>query len=136
MIKYTTVMRKNPINKEVNYYATMVPVVPMDFDQLVQNIADSTTLTEADLRAAFAAAKGEIIKALRDGKSVRLDQLGTFRPTIASDASVSREEVSAKNIKRVRVVFTPSTAIKEGLSLTSPYVTFTKVNAAEPEAAV
>lgn len=42
-----------------------------------------------------------------DGKSVQLGEFGIFRPTIKARSANTAEEVTASNIVRKRIVFTP-----------------------------
>ena len=42
-----------------------------------------------------------------DGKSVQLGEFGIFRPTIKAKSAVTAEGVTASNIVRKRIVFTP-----------------------------
>ena len=49
-----------------------------------------------------------IIDAMKDGKAVRLGDLGSFRPTITADGVADLKNCNASLIKRVRVRFTPS----------------------------
>ena len=44
---------------------------------------------------------------LDDGKSVRLGDFGLFRPTITGKSADNEEDVTASNIVRRRIVFTP-----------------------------
>jgi predicted histone-like DNA-binding protein len=44
---------------------------------------------------------------LDDGKSVRLGDFGLFRPTITGKSADNEEDVTANNIVRRRIVFTP-----------------------------
>ena len=60
------------------------------------------------VRACLDALEWAIVDAMKDGKSVRLGDLGSFRPTITADGTTELEKCNASLIKRVRVRFTPS----------------------------
>ncbi len=71
---------------------------------------------------------------LDDGKSVQLGEFGTFRPGIRAKAASTEEDVSAENIYRKRIIFTPGTALKDVMSkvsvtrFTTPDTDYTKSN--------
>ena len=59
----------------------------------------------------------EVRNALVDGKSVRLGDLGSFRPTLSSRSALSADAFLPANIKGVRVRYVPSAALKNDLKL-------------------
>lgn len=76
------------------------------------------TLSESDVAAVLEALEHVIIDALKQGKSVRLGTLGSFRPTIAVVKSREHEEdVSASDIKFLRCRFTPSGKMARSLMM-------------------
>lgn len=82
----------------------------------------------------------EVIAALKDGKSVRLGDLGSFRLTISSEVVATVEEAKKKGtslIKTVKVQFHKSVAMDEALqkkSLSFNYLeSVSDSAAAEPE---
>ena len=70
------------------------------------------------LRVKSPEAAMEVCDALKQGKSVRLGTLGSFRPTIAVVKSREHEEdVSASDIKFLRCRFTPSGKMARSLMM-------------------
>ncbi len=122
MITYVKKAKKNPISKEVKYYAQISATQPLTVEEIIDSIQQENTLTEVDIRACLVAFKQAVIKGLRDGRSVRLEGLGSFRPTISAMGCPAREMVTARTIKAIHVRFTPSSQIKAGVSLTNPLV--------------
>ena len=78
-ITYKVVKCRNPKYPEVNYFkGTAVKTGDYDFNDLAEDIAESTTVTKADCLAVLAAIKPKIKKALLAGQRVVLSELGSF----------------------------------------------------------
>lgn len=117
MIEYKVVERENPVTRQKLFYAQVADVKPVTLDKIVDLIEKRSTVSSADVKAVLDALQYEIKNALEDGKSVRLGDLGSFRPTIASRSAGSAEEFLPSNIKAVRVQFTPSSKLKSDLAI-------------------
>ncbi len=124
MITYIKQMKKNPINKEVKYYAQIAPVNVVNLDEVATRVSRCCTVTSHDIKAVISALQEQLIDMLRSGQSVRLGDIGSFRPTITSEACDSPEEVTAKSVKGIRVRFTPGCVMREGLALNNSLVRF------------
>ena len=116
-IKYRIVEQQNALTKTLQYFARVEPVEPLDLDDIAEGIEKTSTVSSADIKAVLDALQFEVIRALRAGNSVRLGDLGSFRPTLSSRAALSREAFTAANIKGVRVKFTPSARMESELKL-------------------
>ena len=123
MLKYTLISRKNPITKEYLYHATLLPVVPIRLSELAQEVSDACTLTTHDIKAVISALEERIYKALRNGQSVRLGDLGSFHPTLSSSGTPTEEEFSAENLRGVKVRFVCSSKMRYEMGLNNPHVT-------------
>ena len=78
-ITYKVVKCRNPKYPEMNYFkGTAVKTGDYDFNDLAEDIAESTTVTKADCLAVLAAIKPKIKKALLAGQRVVLSELGSF----------------------------------------------------------
>ena len=115
MINYKVVERENPLTQEKMFYAMADTVTPMTLDEVAELIEKRCTLSSADVKAVLDALQFEVLHALLDGKSVRLGDLGSFRPTVSSKSANSADEFDSSNIKRVRVRFTPSAELSDRL---------------------
>lgn len=114
-LKFTVKGIKNPQTNETAYYAQVAPVTVMDIDDVVSQIEKRSTLTEPDIRGVILDLQYVVIQALKAGYSVRLGDLGSFRPTIHSSSASSADEVSSSHILKVNCVFTPGAKVKKGL---------------------
>ena len=82
-------------------------------------MAHATTATPSDVKAVIDAMEYEIIEAIKDGKSVRLGTLGSFRPTLSSEGAATAEAWSPSMAKSVNVRFTQGSEMKKALRLGS-----------------
>ena len=108
MIQYVIRSMKAPTTGELKLYPMIAPTGTMTKNQVIDVIERTTTLTSSDIKACLDALEWAIIDAMKDGKAVRLGDLGSFRPTITADGTTELEKCNASLIKRVRVRFTPS----------------------------
>lgn len=115
MITLKPIGRKNPQTKEVKYYPTQAETSPLDIESVAEQIKDNSTFSRGDIKATLNALQKSVIETLLAGYSVRLGDLGSFRPTIRTRSAKTKAEASANLIERVHVHFTPSTNIKRKL---------------------
>ncbi|MDY4030279.1 MAG: DNA-binding protein, partial [Alloprevotella sp.] len=88
------------------------------------------TVTEHDVKAVLSALQEQVIYSLSDGHSVRLGDLGSFRPTLSVYTFDTPEEVTAAGIKHVRTRFTPGTRLVAAMRTgAGSGLTFAKVSA-------
>ena len=116
-LKYRIVERQNALTKTLQYYAQVEPVEPLNLQDIAEGIEKTSTVSSADIKAVLDALQFEVIRALRAGNSVRLGDLGSFRPTLSSRAALSAEAFTAANLRRVRVQFSPSARMESELKL-------------------
>ena len=133
MIKYNVIPRKNPINKEVKYYAQMAPVTPVTLGDVAEAIASNCTVTRHDCKAVLSALQEQIALNLRNGNSVRLCDLGSFHPVMKSSGALSADEFSTSHIKGIKVAFNMSSQMRYMLSKQNPAVKFEVVKPEEQQ---
>lgn len=126
MLKFHSVARKNPVTKEVKYYAQADESVPVTLAEITERVEKRSTVSSADAKAVLDALQFEIKEALLDGKSVRLGDLGSFHVTLASEGTDVPEELTADKIRIVRVRFTPSSRLRRWLDRSAGDVKFQK----------
>lgn len=99
----------------------------MKLPALVKSIEKITSLSSADVKGCLDALQHEIITRLKDGKSVRFGDLGTFRVSMQGKGSATAEEVQVDKIKNLKVVFTPSGLIAKSIEVGAPDIAFERV---------
>jgi predicted histone-like DNA-binding protein len=80
-----------------------------------------------DVKAVLSALQEHIAQHLRNGNSVRLGDLGSFRPVLKSSGALSADEFSTSHIKGLKVSFVMSSPMRYLLSKQNPNVTFQMV---------
>ena len=108
MIRYVIRSYKNPRSGQVKLYPQIAPTVPVLRKQVIQRIEKTCTLTSSDIKACLDALEDVVVDLLTQGCTVRLGDLGSFRPTLAAEGTTDPDECNASLIRRVRVKFCPS----------------------------
>ena len=113
-ITYRVSKTKNPNGEEgVNYYAAKaVKTSDYTFDELAEDINNSTTVTQADAFAVLKSMKKLIKQALLAGRRVVLSDLGALRMSLVgkcySEEQMNEKDFSpASKIKGIKVNFRP-----------------------------
>lgn len=127
MIKFKPIARKSPVDKSVSYYPTTETPEARSLKLITDEIAQTCTLTRADIVACLAALQQVIINHLKDGRSVRLGDLGSFRLSMRGEGSPTAEEVKSEKIKSIRVLFTPSGALQSTFRVGATDISFQRV---------
>lgn len=127
MIKYNVKEGKNPRTGAAMFYAMAAPVTTIKLEFLAEEISQECTVTAHDIRAVISAMEEKIIGHLQNGQSVRLGLLGSFCPTIHSDAARTSGEFTNANIKGIGTSFTPSSTMKYQLAAGNPKVQFQRI---------
>ncbi len=89
---------------------------PVSTEQVAQRLATESTVAPADVMAVLQALSGVMGDYMAQGRSVRLDGIGTFYFSADSKGNGvdAPEKVSVNQIKGVRVRFTPQTNFRLG----------------------
>ena len=112
-------LRKNPQDKKAagKYYAQVVLAPEMTQRQIIDQIADRCTVTGSDVKAVLDALMTVIKRNLANGSPIRLGDLGSFRPSVSGIGSENVDKFTASNVKKARVIYVPSTEIKEAVAM-------------------
>lgn len=98
---------------------------PIDTKKVAERLAQISTVSKADVAAVLAELPGVLADYMSQGKSVKLDGLGTFRYTLATKGVETEDAFDfQKQVKAVRVQFTPQRegAVTRGATATRPLV--------------
>ena len=107
---------KSPRSGIVAYYPQISEIgSPINIEQICAQISTVCTASPADVKAVLNALQDAIITFISDGQSVRLGDLGSFRVTLISQPSDTKDEVTEANIENVHVVYYPSVNLKKSL---------------------
>lgn len=131
--KFKLIERRNlgADNKEVprKFYAQAVNNGYVAFDELCLEIAESCTLTSADVKAVLDRMNYMLDKHLKAGRIVQFGEIGNFRFALGSTGSVTEKGFTTAQIKQPKIVFSPGSLLRETRQLTA----FEKEAAADAE---
>ena len=123
-MEYVIRPKRVPATNKIRYYMLVAPVKPVELADIAARIERTSTVSSADIKAVLDALQYEVREQIKAGHSVRLGDLGSFRPTIACRGMDKAEDLTVRNIKKVRVKFTPSATLEKELS--PAFVSFSK----------
>ena len=121
-ITYKVTKCRNPKNPDVDFFkGTAVKTGDYNFNDLANDIAESTTVTKADCLAVLAAIRPKIKKALLAGQRVVLDELGSFIIGVTGKCynadQMALEDFSPSSmIKGWHLIFRPEARLKRELA--------------------
>ena len=93
------------------YPQVVVVGKPATTDQVAARLAQISTVSRGDTYAVLKDLGGVMASFMAEGRTVKLEGVGTFYYTIDADKGIAKpEEVTAEQIKGVRVRFIPETS--------------------------
>ena len=99
------------------FYASPVHNGEISGNALIEAVKNvSGSLTGANICAMLYAMEKAVITGLKEGKIVRLGDLGSFRVTINSEGKDTAEEITANAVKKAGIIFTPGKRTQEMLN--------------------
>ena len=84
---------------------------PVSTKELCQYIADSTTASASDVMAVLLSLPKVMELYLKNGRSVKLEGIGTFRYKVSAEMVDKESEAGESLIRDVRVQFTPERTV-------------------------
>lgn len=117
MVRFKVVGRANPLDRNApkKFYPSLIATEDVTFEDLAEEVSDSSTLNAIDCRAVLYAMEKYMVRHLRSGRCIRFGDVGTFRLSATSTGADTEAEVSAGQILRTRVLFRPSAALKRSI---------------------
>ncbi|MGL2967083.1 HU family DNA-binding protein [Flavobacterium sp. XGLA_31] len=114
-IQITAVGKISPTQptQPMKYYPRAVKTGVVDLEKLSMQIAESTTLTEADCQAVVISLVATVSRALAEGNIVRLGHLGSFQISLKGTGSETPNMVTAKNVRSASIVYRPGYRFKK-----------------------
>ena len=98
------------------YPKSVLVMSPVSTEQVAKRLAAESTVSPADVRAVLTALGGVMGDFMAQGRSVKLDGVGSFYFTAVTNKNgvATEKEVSANQISGVRVRFLPETRYRGG----------------------
>ena len=88
-------------------------------DELTEEISYASSVNQSDVRSVLSNLLEILPRHLMHGDSVNLEKFGIFRLSFESTGSEKESDVTAQNITRLKILFRPSTKLKDKISKTS-----------------
>lgn len=115
MIPYKISMHKSLKDQTKTYNIEVARLQPLTLDEVTRQIEKASTVSSADIKAVLDMLQYVVVEAVRNGNSVRLGDLGSFRPTIASRSQPDPKLCTVADIKTVRCHFTVGGGMRRAL---------------------
>lgn len=103
------------LNKSL-YMIRPITYSRIDKNTLLNRAADNTQVKKSDIYESMDAVSREFRNFLCNGHSVEFPDLGTFRIGIQAKASETLEQINAEQVYRRKIIFTPSSLLKQMLN--------------------
>ncbi|MFA8433263.1 MAG: HU family DNA-binding protein [Marinifilaceae bacterium] len=118
--KFKAIPKKNPAKPEdpTKYYAHVVSKDTYDISNVAHRISDISSLSIMDVHAVLLGLSKVFPDMLCEGNRIRLEGLGTFSLGVKSDGETNEDDITAHNIKKVRLKFSPDNQLTEVLQQT------------------
>ncbi len=113
-IKFNPVARINPGNLSApkQYYAFLDKGDEVTFDELIDFTGKLSGINEPYIVAVMRTFEKVIIEQLSHGRYVHLGRIGTLYLSLLSEGVEKVEDLSAKNIKFIKIRFKPGKVLK------------------------
>lgn len=129
-MKFQPVAFKNPQTKEVGYTPRLKACEEVTLEQIAAAIEKTSTVSEADTRAVLSALQRELRENLAAGRIVALGDMGRYRVSCSGKTVPKAEECKARNIEKLRIIWTPSKRLASTISTTNTDIHFERVDEA------
>lgn len=115
-LKYKLVLRKDMSPKAAAgsklFYAQSTATRVMDFEEICDEAADSSTLSSGDLKLGVDRITKILVKSLKKGEVVHMGELGNFQLVVSSTGSETEKDFTTANIRRARLRFRPGAKLR------------------------
>ncbi|GAB6393316.1 MAG: HU family DNA-binding protein [Treponematales bacterium] len=115
-VKLKKVSRKNPLTGEAKWYLTQETAGAATTGRIAKEIAEREALPLGDVKKALGGLAELLAGCLKRGESVKLDGVGSFRISVKSEGKAGTDQLSAHDVKEAKVVFLPSSSLKQSLA--------------------
>lgn len=109
------------------FYAKAQAAGEVTMDEMAEDIAYSTSLTDGDVLNAIRALIKQVNKNLAAGKIVRLETFGSFQVQLQSEGAETEKKFTSANITGASIQFRPGKPIKAATRAGDGGLTFHRV---------
>ncbi|MDR2424765.1 MAG: HU family DNA-binding protein [Prevotellaceae bacterium] len=114
---YKKIQRSNPLNRAiVKWYPVLKSIGILKTKELAKLMSDETTMNPKETEMAIYELVKILKRELKEGKTVSIDDFGTFILTASTTGEETEEAVSAGNISGLNLRFRPNADFKTEIS--------------------
>ena len=106
-----------PEDKQM-WFTKSITYTKIGFDTLVKHVSADSGMSEAACEGAIRSIFKQVKEMVLNGHTINIKQLGTLKMGISAKAPLDQEEAGAKQIYRRRLLYYPSTIIKDEIDNT------------------
>jgi predicted histone-like DNA-binding protein len=115
-VKLKKIQRKNPQDlTQSKWYLTQEKTGTVGIQEIAREIEGRSALSLGDVQSALSNLVEILPLFLKLGQTVKLEGFGSFRISVTSDGTATADELSAHNVKGVKLLFLPSIELKRGI---------------------
>jgi predicted histone-like DNA-binding protein len=115
-IKLKKLQKKNPRDlTQSKWYLVQENSGSLSLNDIARELADRSSLSQGDVLNVLRNLVEVLPTYLKLGMTIRLEGFGSFHISVQSEGTDTAEELTAHNVKKARIVFVPSIALKEGI---------------------
>jgi predicted histone-like DNA-binding protein len=115
-VKLKKIQRKNPQNiTQTKWYLTQEKTGTVGVQEIAREIEGRSALSLGDVQSVLSNLVEILPLFLKLGQTIKLEGFGSFRISVTSDGTETAEELSARNVRGVKMVFLPSVELKRSI---------------------
>lgn len=103
-------------DKPIVYKMAAVRQQKVPYEKLLDEVSNSCGVNRSQSKAVIEALIDRLSMFMDYGMAVKLGDFGTFKPTLQSKSKKTEEELSAEDVKRLKIRFYPGKRFKEMLA--------------------
>jgi predicted histone-like DNA-binding protein len=119
-VKLKKISRKNPQNlSQSKWYLTQEKTGTVGTQEIAKEIEGRSALSLGDVQSVLSNLVEILPLFLKLGQTINLEGFGSFRISVTSEGTATPEELTARNVNGVKLIFLPSVELKrniEGIS--------------------
>jgi predicted histone-like DNA-binding protein len=119
-VKLKKINRKNPQDlSQSKWYLTQEKTGTVGIQAIAKEIEGRSALSLGDVQSVLSNLVEILPLFLKLGQTINLEGFGSFRISVTSEGTETAEELTARNVKGVKLIFLPSVELKrniEGIS--------------------
>ena len=118
-MKYRITKRINPLNNESKFYPAPQYMEELTLMDLAKDISDACTLNITDVDAVLTSLMRKLPMYLKSGFKIQLGNFGRMKLSFSSKGFDNPDDVDSSAITTKRIIFTPSTELKNEIESVS-----------------